>query len=399
MTASNDGRLPVGTGGTSPGSVPSPASARGRHLVRHDFLAFGGARCHVLAVTDDEDEVSMAVAEVYAFEARLSRFSPKSELSLFNASAGRRVAISPLLEALLRLALEAYGQSDGLVNVAVLPTLVASGYDATIEAVRRRFGPTCRSQGDDDEGPTGRGTDPVPSGGGTGAATCPSTAVRALPVVSEAGRFSGSVSGGSVSRGSASGGSASGGSASGGSASGPPSPVVPALPAVLEVGRGWARLARGCAVDLGGIGKGWLADQLAERLGDALVDLGGDLRAVGGDESGRPWCVGLPDGRCLLVRDGGVATSGTTSRCWPGGHHIVDPRTGRPAASDLAVATVVAATASRAEILAKGCVLLGTRGASRWAAERGAWLVPLRTSREVTDVAEASDAQRRCPDA
>jgi len=77
----------------------------------------------------------------------------------------------------------------------------------------------------------------------------------------------------------------------------------PALTAVLDVDRGRATLARGCAIDLGGVGKGWLADRLCERLGDAVVSLGGDLRAIGSGPDGEGWCVGLCDGAAVLVRD------------------------------------------------------------------------------------------------
>ena len=264
----------------------------------HRFTAFGGARCEILAVGANDDELSMAVAEVYAFEARLTRFRDTSELSLLNAAAGRRVAVSPLLEALLRAASWAHERSDGLVDAAVLPALRAAGYDATIEVVRGR----------------------------TGTAVAPAPGLR----------------------------------------------PVPALPDALEIGDGWARVAPGCALDLGGVGKGWLADRIAERLEDAAVNLGGDLRAVGGGPSGEGWRVGLCDGAGLLVRDAGVATSGTAGRRWPGGHHLVDPRTGRPAATDAAALSVVSADALTAEVLAKGAAIAGCDAGPGWARARGA---------------------------
>ncbi|TMD99877.1 MAG: hypothetical protein E6I76_01565 [Chloroflexi bacterium] len=96
----------------------------------------------------------------------------------------------------LRTALDAHALSDGMVNAAVLPALVAAGYDRTIAEVRRR----------------------------------PAPAVAADPV------------------------------------------AVPPLDEVLDVGEGWARLRPGAAVDLGGVGKGWLADRLAERLENAVPD-------------------------------------------------------------------------------------------------------------------------------
>jgi thiamine biosynthesis lipoprotein len=55
-----------------------------------------------------------------------------------------------------------------------------------------------------------------------------------------------------------------------------------------------------------------------------------------------------------------VATSGTTiHRFGPRDHHLIDPRTGRPAATDVVQATVIAAGAAIAEVLAKSAVILG----------------------------------------
>ena len=265
-----------------------------RPLDAHVFTAFGGARCEIFVVGAGADELSAAVAEVYAFEARLTRFDPRSELSAFNAAAGARTAISPLLEELLRAALHADRLSCGLVNAAVLPALVAAGYDRTIEAVRRRT------------------------------------------VVAAAGA--------------------------------PPAAPLPPLREVLEVGEGWARLQPDHAIDLGGVGKGWLADRLAERLDDAVINLGGDLRAVGGGPDGAGWCIGLCDGSALLATDAGAATSGTSGRRWAGGHHLVDPRTGRPAQTDVAAVSVVAADALTAEVLAKTAAISGADGcAAAWA--------------------------------
>ncbi len=60
--------------------------------------------------------------------ARLTRFDPTSELSRFNANAGRWVAVSEVLTALLREALRAFEVSGGLVHAGVLPAMLAIGY-------------------------------------------------------------------------------------------------------------------------------------------------------------------------------------------------------------------------------------------------------------------------------
>jgi thiamine biosynthesis lipoprotein len=145
---------------------------------------------------------------------------------------------------------------------------------------------------------------------------------------------------------------------------------VPPLPLVLELHAGEARLRHGAAVDLGGIAKGWLADRVVARLGDnALVNLCGDLFARGGGETGEGWPVGFGD-RTLLLKDMGAATSGTTKRAWAGGHHLIDPRTGRPAQSDLSEVSVLASTATDAEIYAKVALLLGSTAAPKWLESR-----------------------------
>jgi thiamine biosynthesis lipoprotein len=83
------------------------------------------------------------------------------------------------------------------------------------------------------------------------------------------------------------------------------------------------------------------------------VNLCGDLYARGGGTTGEGWPVGFGD-KTLLLKDLGAATSGTTKRAWADGHHLIDPRTGRPALSDLTEASVLAATATRRRDLREG---------------------------------------------
>jgi thiamine biosynthesis lipoprotein len=160
----------------------------------------------------------------------------------------------------------------------------------------------------------------------------------------------------------------------------------PHIPVIA--GRRWSlrRTARAASVerepgvrfDFGGIAKGWLADRaLAIAPGrSALVDGDGDvaLRVAPGDT----WVVGIGDPRdsdTLLgalelgatdetSRTWGIATSGTSVHRWThaGGdaHHLIDPRTRRPADTDVVQATVLADTAREAEILAKTAVIAGT---------------------------------------
>lgn len=118
-------------------------------------------------------------------------------------------------------------------------------------------------------------------------------------------------------------------------------------------------LAPGTRLDLGGIGKGYAVDEVAESLaitGPCLVNAGGDLAVRGGS-----WPVGVADGLTLELSRGGIATSGRDRRRWVRGgaeqHHLIDPSTGRPAESELVRVTVVAESAAEAEVLATAAFL------------------------------------------
>src|SRR2546422_683086 len=84
-------------------------------------------------------------------------------------------------------------------------------------------------------------------------------------------------------------------------------PLLP-LPDVLEVRDGQARVQAGCGVDLGGIAKGWMADQLSETLGpNAVVNLGGERLRGGGDCEDGAFAWSRPGSRLLRrARDGVV---------------------------------------------------------------------------------------------
>ena len=143
--------------------------------------------------------------------------------------------------------------------------------------------------------------------------------------------------------------------------------VAPPLPDMLAVRPGRARLRAGTAIDLGGIAKGWLADRAVERIGaNALANLAGDLHARGAGPAGDGWPVGF-GGTTVALRDIGAATSGTADRRWGEGlHHLIDPRTGRPAETDLVEVSVLATTGADAEVLAKTALLLGREAGARF---------------------------------
>jgi FAD:protein FMN transferase len=93
----------------------------------HHFEAMG-TNCSLFAVGQPLSRLIEGEFWVRRLGARLTRFSPDSELSQLNAKAGRWVEVSAEMESVLRVALRAYAMSAGLVNVAVLPSMLAVGY-------------------------------------------------------------------------------------------------------------------------------------------------------------------------------------------------------------------------------------------------------------------------------
>jgi thiamine biosynthesis lipoprotein len=143
----------------------------------------------------------------------------------------------------------------------------------------------------------------------------------------------------------------------------------------LEIGETSARLKRpGMNIGLGGIAKGYAIDRALDVLtrggfGNALVDGGGDIR-VAGSKNGRPWRLGIQHPRAergtllgrVSITEGSLVTSGDYERFVIAGgvryHHIIDPRTGRPARGAIS-ASVLAPTAEQADALATAIFVLG----------------------------------------
>lgn len=272
-----------------------------------DFKAMG---CQMLAVLDlpAEDpsaELDQVPGWFEGWEQSLSRFRETSELSRLNASAGRPVAVSETLWDVLQTALEAENRSFGLVTPAVLDALVMAGYDRSFDQL-------------------------VP------ASSVP-TGDHFAPV-------------GSLSA------------------------------VVLDERTHSVCLPAGLRLDFGGIAKGWAADQAARRLsasGAALVNAGGDIAISGPPSGGGAWPIGICDPfdpnndlETLMVAQGGVATSGRDYRRWQRAglwqHHIIDPRTGRPAQADVLTATVIAPSAVEAEVAAKVALISGSQAGLEW---------------------------------
>ncbi|MBU6335012.1 MAG: FAD:protein FMN transferase [Chloroflexi bacterium] len=275
-------------------------------------ISFRAMGCTMLAALDAEahDVAAQAALDAVphwfaAWEQCLSRFRPTSELSRLNHRAGTGwVALSPVLTAVLDAALRAADASDGLVVPTVLADLERAGYDRDFARVAsaNRRRP---------------------------AGTRHHADWRAI-------RF--------------------------------------------DAARGRVALPVGMQLDLGGSAKGWAADLAARRLaehGPALVDAGGDIALIGPRRDGSAWPIAVADPHhpeqtleVLLLDRGAVATSGIDVRRWlqdgQRRHHIIDPRSGSPADTDLLTATVVTGDARTAEMAAKLALILGRAAAHDW---------------------------------
>jgi FAD:protein FMN transferase len=145
----------------------------------------------------------------------------------------------------------------------------------------------------------------------------------------------------------------------------------------IDSGSSIVRKPSALRIDLGGIAKGYAVDKVVRMLRDRgntdfLVDAGGDIYASGSDlENGYDfWGIDIakPSGEAgraalLTLRDEAVATSGMDRRRWlvegEERHHLIDPRTGKSAATDLVSVTVLGKGVSRAEVIAKTVCILG----------------------------------------
>src|SRR5207244_7594702 len=107
---------------------PSRVRAMSRELQTRHFDALGST-CELLSLGSGQGALERCETWVRDAEARFTRFRPDSELAGLNAGGGRYVPVSPELFAMLEAALWAFEESSGLVNAAVLPALVAAGYD------------------------------------------------------------------------------------------------------------------------------------------------------------------------------------------------------------------------------------------------------------------------------
>ncbi len=132
----------------------------------------------------------------------------------------------------------------------------------------------------------------------------------------------------------------------------------------------------GMRLDLGGIAKGYAADEakktlVAEGIEHAIINLGGDIQTLGKRYDEKPWNIGIKDpdepGDGILgvirVIDGTVVSSGDYERHFEKDgknyHHIMDPRTGYPKEGDIRAVTIINTSSIDADALSTTIFLMG----------------------------------------
>ncbi len=293
------------------------------HVCSHQRRMMGAhVSIHLAVPSEQVTEANDAIHESFLWltevETRLTRFNANSELMRLNQHAGIPFDASPILLDCLTVALVAAAQTDGLYDPTLLPHLEAAGYTRDFDEIaHQEIGIVER-------------------------------------IIPETGRW---------------------------------------REIQLDRKQAHITLPPGVQIDVGGIAKGWAADYLADHIlapyANVLINIGGDLRVRGGNTPDTLWAIAIDN---PLLNDaqnedhlaivtpckGGIATSGANRRWWLQGHkvshHLIDPRTGRPARiwtppetehnrhdTDrlIATATAFAETAVQAEVAAKLALLHG----------------------------------------
>ncbi len=272
-----------------------------------EFRAMG-SRCRIVVDGGPVGVADRGREMVNRLERAWTRFDAKSEVSATNANAGNFQLVSADTYTLFDHAVVAQRETAGRFNPLMLEQLTAQGYSSTWTA-----------------------------------GTTPPSPFGVLPATNEG---------------------------------------ISLLPEVNGV-----CVPRGNAFDPGGIGKGLCADLVtdffkSEGVTTSSVELGGDLRVQGQPWYGPQWRITVADPfnsdgeiGAFTPPDGAVATSSRLKKSWTVGtrtyHHLLDPRTGEPAVTDLVSVSCCAATAWWAEVAAKVVLISGSTDAVRLFDELG----------------------------
>lgn len=130
------------------------------------------------------------------------------------------------------------------------------------------------------------------------------------------------------------------------------------------------------SVSLGFIAKGFIADKMKEYLisqdiNSAIIDLGGNILAVGSKPDGSPYKLGIQNPfdeqgtpiATLSVTDKSLVTSGIYERCFYQNdilyHHILNPVDGYPVKNNLLSVTILSDSSVMGDALSTSCFVLG----------------------------------------
>jgi len=268
-----------------------------------------GGHATITLVGGGEDLVARCFALADHLEARWSRFLPTSDISRLNWAEGASVEVDPVTVQLISAMREASELSDGDFDPTLLPELIASGYAASVVAP---------------------------------------DLVTTLPASASA----------------------------------------PGRLASLTLDGSSVRMPVGTTLDPGGIGKGLAADiicefGLAEGAWGIMAEISGDIVVAGRAPDAVAWLLGVEDPfdtsrhlTTVRIARGAIVTSSQRKRRFDTAagvrHHLIDPRTGASALTDIQTVTVIAATGVRAEAISKSGFLRPVEEFLAWLPQVGA---------------------------
>jgi thiamine biosynthesis lipoprotein len=280
------------------------------------FSCFGSTCTVIVSGGDAAAAARRARRRLLEWHARFSRFLPDSELSRLNRDHRPTVPVSPSMARFVQVAVEVAAFTGGLVDPTLLGEIERAGYDDHFDS------------------------SPVPLGHAL------ALALERAPAGAD--------------------------------------PRSRWREIEVDPAAGTVTRPPGVRLDSGGIAKGLFGDLLADVLAgheSFAVDAAGDVRLGGRAGLARPVRVASPlDGSVLHVFEctrGAAATSGIGRRSWVGedgraAHHLLNPRTGRPAFTGIVQVTALAPRAVEAEARAKAALLSGPDRARTWLDHGGA---------------------------
>ena len=268
-----------------------------------------GGHATITLVGGGEDLVARCFALADHLEARWSRFLPTSDISRLNWAEGASVEVDPVTVKLISAMREASELSGGDFDPTLLPELIASGYAASVVAP---------------------------------------DLVTTLPASASA----------------------------------------PGHLASLTLDGSSVRMPVGTTLDPGGIGKGLAADiicefGLAEGAWGIMAEISGDIVVAGRAPDAVAWLLGVEDPfdtdrhlTTVRIARGAIVTSSQRKRRFDTAagvrHHLIDPRTGASALTDIQTVTVIAATGVHAEAISKSGFLRPVEEYLAWLPQVGA---------------------------